>query len=237
MSNIKLPKETRFSNFQNFSIETREENGSELMHASGYPVVFEKETFIGFEGRGFYEIIDKNAFDGADMSDVVLRYNHSENFMIMARTRNKSLRLSIDEQGLRMDSDLIPTSFNKDIYLATRAGLLTEGSFAFTVKEQTKEKRADGYILRRITKIGSLFDVSICDNGAYGDTSIYARSLELMEIDKEQPEGEKREGAIIKARDLELMEISKEQPEGEKRVKHQNFYIQNLIRMYGGNKK
>lgn len=136
-----------------------------------------------------------------------------------------------------MDSDLIPTSFNKDIYLATRAGLLTEGSFAFTVKEQTKEKRSDGYILRRITKIGSLFDVSICDNGAYGDTSIYARSLELMEIDKEQPEGEKREGAIIKAHDLELMEISKEPPEGEKRAKHQNFYIQNLIRMYGGIKK
>lgn len=188
----RLEKETRLSSIQDFVIEQRADDESGSMKASGYPVVFDKETFIGFEGRGFYESIDPRAFDNADMSDVCLRYNHSDNFLIMARTRNDSLRLSVDDTGLRMDSDLIPTSFNKDMYLATRAGLLTEGSFAFTVRKDDKEKRSDGYIHRRILEVGKLFDVSICDNGAYGDkTAIYARSLEQAEAWLRQVETEK----------------------------------------------
>lgn len=207
----RLEKETRLSSIQDFVIEQRADDESGSMKASGYPVVFDKETFIGFEGRGFYESIDPRAFDNADMSDVCLRYNHSDNFLIMARTRNYSLRLSVDDTGLRMDSDLIPTSFNKDMYLATRAGLLTEGSFAFTVRKDDKEKRSDGYIHRRILEVGKLFDVSICDNGAYGDkTAIYARSLEQAEAWLRQVETEKG--------------------------KETNYYIRSLITMYGGMK-
>ncbi len=207
----RLEKETRLANIADFKIEKRAEDESELMNASGYPVVFDKETFIGFDEHGFFESIDPHAFDNADMSDVCLRYNHSDNFMIMARTRNKSLRLTVDDTGLRMDSDLIPTSFNKDMYLATRAGLLTEGSFAFTVKKDDKEKRSDGYIHRRILEVGKLFDVSICDNGAYGDkTAIYARSLEQAEAWLRQAEAEKGKT---------------------------NYYIKSLISMYGGTKK
>lgn len=207
----RLEKETRLAQIQDFVIETRENDADGTMHASGYPVVFNKESFIGSEDWGFYESVDPHAFDKADMSDVVLRYNHSDNFMIMARTRNKSLMLKVDEKGLRMDSNLIPTSFNKDMYLATRAGLLTEGSFAFTVKRDEKEKRSDGFIHRRILEVGKLFDVSICDNGAYGDkTEIYARSLEQAEAWLRQAEAGKSKT---------------------------NYYIKNLITMYGGKKK
>lgn len=207
----RFEKEIRLASIDSFAIEMREEDEAGAMKASGYPVVFDQESFIGFEGRGFYESIDPHAFDKADMSDVCLRYNHSDNFMIMARTRNKSLRLAIDEKGLRMDSDLIPTSFNKDMYLATRAGLLTEGSFAFTVKKDEIDRRSDGFMHRRILEIGKLFDVSICDNGAYGDkTAIYARSLEQAEAWIRQAEAGKSE---------------------------KSYYIKNLITMYGGNQK
>lgn len=188
----RLEKETRLASIKDFVIEQRADDESGAMKASGYPVVFDEETFIGFDGQGFYESIDPKAFENADMSDVCLRYNHSYNFMIMSRTRNNSLRLTVDETGLFMDSDLIPTSFNKDMYIATRAGLLTEGSFAFTVRKDEKEKRSDGYIHRRILEVGKLFDVSICDNGAYGDkTAIYARSLEQAEAWLRQAEAEK----------------------------------------------
>lgn len=206
----RLEKEVRLTSIDGFNIELRGEGDSEEMRVGGYPVVFDKETFIGFEDRGFYESIDPRAFDNADMSDVCLRYNHSDNFMIMARTRNKSLSLTKDEKGLRMDGVLIPTSFNKDMYLATRAGLLTEGSYAYTVKKDDKERRSDGFIHRRILEIGKVFDVSICDNGAYGDkTAIYARSLEQAEAWTRQAEA----------------------------GKGKNYYIQNLITMYGGRKK
>lgn len=206
----KLEKEIRLSTFKDFKIEMRDDDENGTMKASGYPIVFDKETFIGFDGQGYYESIDPDAFRNANMSDVCLRYNHSFNFMIMARTRNKSLRLSIEKTGVFMDSDLIPTSFNKDMYLATQAGLLTEGSFAFTVKKDDREKRSDGYIHRRILEIGYLFDVSICDNGAYGDkTAIYARSLEQAEAWLKQAEAEK--GKI-----------------------NRDFSITNLIYQYGG---
>ena len=97
------------------------------------------------------------------------------------------------------------------MYLATRAGLLTEGSFAFTVKKDEIDRRSDGFMHRRILEIGKLFDVSICDNGAYGDkTAIYARSLEQAEAWIRQAEAGKRD---------------------------KSYYIKNLITMYGGNKK
>ena len=55
-------------------------------------------------------------------------------------------------------------------------------SFAFTVEEQTWNR--DGKIPKRtVTKIGRLYDVSVVDTPAYDSTSIYARSIEAMELD------------------------------------------------------
>ena len=71
------------------------------MEIKGYAAVFNSpETY------GYTEVIDSKAFDEADMSDVVLRYNHNDSFMVLARTRNKSLKLDIDEKGLFMDATL-----------------------------------------------------------------------------------------------------------------------------------
>ena len=179
MANKKLLKELRL-NFEN--VEVRSEGENSPMIIEGYPVVFDKEQFI-FDGkRSFYEKIDKHAFDNADMSDVCLKYNHNDNVLILARTRNDSLKLSIDEHGLFMRAELIDTTTNIDVYKMVKSELLKEGSFAFTVKDKTEERRADGAVLRNILEIGKLFDVSICPNGAYGDmTEIYARSCDLVE--------------------------------------------------------
>lgn len=172
-----LEKEIRL-NCENVSVRAEEES---KMIVEGYPIVFDKEAYIeGWEG-GFYEKVDRNAFDGADMSDVALKYNHNDNVFIMARTRNGSLTLTPDEKGVFMHAELIDTDTNKDVYKMVRSGLLTEGSFAFTVSDD-KEEVKDGEIHRTILGIGTLFDVSICPNGAYGDlTEIYARSYEALE--------------------------------------------------------
>ena len=174
-----LEKEIRL-NCENVSV--RAEDGEESkMIVEGYPIVFDKEAYIeGWDG-GFYEKVDRKAFDGADMSDVALKYNHNDNVFIMARTRNGSLTLTPDEKGVFMHAELIDTDTNKDVYKMVRSGLLTEGSFAFTVSDD-KEEVKDGEIHRTILGIGTLFDVSICPNGAYGDlTEIYARSYEALE--------------------------------------------------------
>ena len=50
------------------------------MIVEGYAVVFNQITDLGW----CKEIIDRNAFNGADMKDCVLKYNHEDSFLILA---------------------------------------------------------------------------------------------------------------------------------------------------------
>ena len=187
MSKKLLEKELRL-NINNLEVRA-DENDTSKMIVEGYPIVFDKEAYIGMDPWGWYEKIDRNAFANADMSDVVLRYNHSDELLILARTKNDSLKLTIDDKGVFMHAELIDTTQNRDVYKMVEAGLLTEGSFAFTVTEQDVREIGDwgdpNYeIHRTILGIGKLFDVAICPNGAYGDlTEIYARSKDLVEAE------------------------------------------------------
>jgi HK97 family phage prohead protease len=161
------------------------EQDAATMIIEGYPIVFDKETYIDCFFDGWYEKVDRNAFANADMSDVCLKYNHNDNIFILARTRNGSLKLTIDDHGIFMHAELIDTSTNRDVYEMVRSKLLTEGSFAFTVTKWTEEKDDNNDLHRTITEIDKLFDVAICPNGAYGDlTEIYARSYDLLESKK-----------------------------------------------------
>lgn len=197
-------KEIRL-NCENVSV--RAEDDASKMIIEGYPIVFDKEAYIqGWDG-GFYEKVDQHAFDNADMSDVCLKYNHNDDFFILARTRNKSLVLTPDEHGVFMHAELINTTQNKDVYEMVKSELLTEGSFAFTVSDETEEI-IDEEIHRTITGIGKLFDVAICPNGAYGDlTEIYARSYEALDSVKQRKVETLRRIAILKLRNKNKLKL------------------------------
>ena len=174
-----MEKETRFS-----SIETRSDDENKKMIVEGYAIVFDEETLIGDEERGFIEVIDKGALASTNMKDVPFKYNHNDVTLILARTRNGSLSLEVDEKGLKIRAELIDTTSNVDIYKSLVAGLLDKMSFAFTVKSQSWDR--SGKIPKRtITAIDRLFDVSVVDLPAYDQTSIQAsaRSLELVETE------------------------------------------------------
>ena len=174
-----MEKETRFS-----SIETRSDDENKKMIVEGYAIVFDEETLIGDEERGFIEVIDKGALASTNMKDVPFKYNHNDVTLILARTRNGSLSLEVDEKGLKIRAELIDTTSNVDIYKSIVAGLLDKMSFAFTVKSQSWDR--SGKIPKRtITAIDRLFDVSVVDLPAYDQTSIQAsaRSLELVETE------------------------------------------------------
>ncbi|MDY0210609.1 MAG: HK97 family phage prohead protease [Acholeplasma sp.] len=172
-----MNKEIRLS-----EIQLNNENNEMILE--GYAIVFNKETLIGDEKRGFIEAIDKNALEQTQMKDVPLKYNHQDNFLVIARTRNESLTLVVDEVGLKIRAKLLDTASNQDIYKMVQNGLLDKMSFAFSVKEQTWDR--SGEIPKRMIKsIERLYDVSIVDTPAYEDTSIYARSLETMELELE----------------------------------------------------
>ena len=135
------------------------------MEIKGYAAVFNSpETYE------YTEVIDEKAFDETDMSDVVLRYNHNDSFMVLARTRNKSLNLSVDEKGLMIDATLQnDITEHKNIYNAIKSGLIDKQSFAFTVEEDEYDYDTD---TRTIKKIGKLFDVSVVDQPFYNSTDV-----------------------------------------------------------------
>ena len=175
-------KELRLAT-ETLTVRADEQEASKMV-IEGYPIVFEQEAYIDCGFDGWYEKVDRNAFANADMTDVALKYNHNDNKLILARTRNGSLTLTVDEHGVFMHAELIDTTEATDVYKMVKSGLLTEGSFAFTVTDD-REEVADGEVHRTITGIGKLFDVAICPNGAYGDlTEIYARSYDLLESKK-----------------------------------------------------
>ena len=154
---------------QNFRALDNEEG---KMIIEGYAVVFDSPAT-----HGFTEIIDKNAFNGCDMKDVPLKYNHDDSHLILARTRNNSLQLTIDDKGLKIRAELIDTTSNVDIYKSIQAGLLDKMSFAFTVSDEEWDYSTD---TRRILAIDKLWDVSVVDTPFYDTTSIYARALSTL---------------------------------------------------------
>lgn len=152
----------------------------EKMSIEGYAIVFDEPTDLGY-----IEVIDSGALDNCDMSDVCLKYNHEDSTLIMARTRNKSLQLEVDDHGLKIRANLIDTQSNRDIYKSIRAGLLDKMSFAFLVSDANWDT-VDGQDIRHITGISKLFDVSVVDVPAYEQTEVYARSKEAVEQEQEE---------------------------------------------------
>ena len=139
----KATKELRIS-------ELRALEDAERMIVEGYASVFDSPTDLGY----WTEVIEKTAFDECDMTDVCMKYNHEDNVLIMARTRNGSLQLSTDSIGLKVRAELINTTQNVDIYKMIKAGHLDKMSFAFSVKEAKWQFGQDGESdVRRITKI------------------------------------------------------------------------------------
>lgn len=170
------------------------------MVLEGYAIVYNSPA----THYGFTETIDPGALIGADMSDVPMKYNHNDTWLIIARTRNGSLKLIPDEIGLKIHAELIDTQTNRDIYKSIQAGLLDKMSFAFRTAKDQWDYENDS---RRVLQIEKLFDVSVVDTPFYDSTSIYARALESLESGKEALESEK-------ARKLEIEKL-------KIRMKHQ----------------
>lgn len=148
--------------------------GNSNGHIAGCAIVFEKRTVLykdNITGKEYGEIIDRHALDSADMSDVVLRYNHAG--CVLARTRNKSLKLNMTESGLFIDADLSGSDEGRKMHESVSNGLYDKMSFAFTVAEDDFDSATN---TRRIKKIDRLFDVSIVDFPAYEQTTLSARS-------------------------------------------------------------
>ena len=147
------------------------------------------------------EQVDSRAFDDTDMSDVIMQYDHEGR--VFARGSNGTLELSVDDHGLKITADLGGTEIGRQLYEEIKGGYTNKMSFGFTV---SKDERTEEYdydtghttILRTITGIGKLYDVSAVSLPANNATEISARSYcdgviaELTEEFRQQKEREQK---------------------------------------------
>lgn len=133
----------------------------------------------------YYEQIDRNAFDKADMSDCVFRVDHQG--PVYARVSAGTVKLDINEGGLHNVVDLSKTASARALHEDIVAGNYPQMSFAFTVEEDHYDSKTRTRVIDRIAKV---FDISPVTWPANPTTSLSARSKEFIDgvIEKERAE-------------------------------------------------
>nr|DAQ40918.1 MAG TPA: prohead serine protease [Caudoviricetes sp.] len=158
------------------------EDENKQMILEGYAIKFNQPTQPKFkELYGYTEIISSRALDDTDLSDVPLKYNHSDEKVILARTRGGTLNLIKDEIGLKIRAILnskIPDHVS--VYEAVKSGLIDKMSFGFFEDEDMNSYDAESRTIT-VNKITALTDVSVVDIPAYDSTEVYARNLKSLE--------------------------------------------------------
>lgn len=155
------------------------EGEEERMIVEGYACTF-GQAYDLYDSADYKitEQIDARAFDGCDMSDVIMQYDHEGR--VFARNRNNTLALVVDSVGLKITAELGGTDIGRQLYQEIKGGYTDKMSFAFVVAEDKRETLRDHEtgkvtVVRTITKIKKLYDVSAVSIPANGMTSISAR--------------------------------------------------------------
>lgn len=132
--------------------------------------------------KRFVEKISKGVFTRAIQSakrDIDFLAEHNSK-LILASTRNNSLKLTEDEQGLFMEATITPTSWGKDYYELINSGIYRNMSFGFrTIKDSWRSLESSLY--ERTIEEMELFEVSVVKDPAYSQSTIAARGIDLVE--------------------------------------------------------
>lgn len=153
--------------------------------------------------KRFVEKIAKGAFSRAIQSgkkDIDFLAEHKGD-LILASTRNGSLRLTEDNKGLHMEATIAPTSWGKDYYELINSGILRNMSFGFrTIKDSWRLLESNLY--ERTIEELELFEVSVVKNPAYSQSTIAARGIHLVK-DIEVPKEVKAYNQLKEKREME----------------------------------
>lgn len=174
---------------RNYQFEVRAEEGEDgIKILTGRPIVYNSPTDIG---GWFQEEIMRGALDETDLTDVRFLVNHNTDMIPLARSRrnngNSTMQMTVDSEGLFLNKVSLDVENNADakaLYSAVERGDLDGMSFMFSVEEEEWDYSNADYPIRRITKIGSVIEVSAVTWPAYDSTFIDSRSNEVLESAK-----------------------------------------------------
>lgn len=196
--------EREYRDFHLAPIEVRtEDNEEKKMIVRGYASTFNDPYVLYSDDKyEIWEQIDAKAFDEADMSDVILQYDHEGR--VFARISNGTLKIDTDETGLAIEADLGGTDIGRSLYQEIEGGYTSKMSFGFTVAEEKWEETKNnetGKTLetRTITRVKKVYDVSAVSLPANDGTSISVRNLSEGVIEQ------------VKAERLKALELKRKQ--------------------------
>ena len=202
----KLNQGRQYRNIDVSTFERRADDDGEKI-VEGYATTFNRPyELYSYDGYTVMEQIDARAFDDCDMSDVIMQYDHEGR--VFARISNDTLTVTPDSVGLKIRAKLGGTEIGRELYEEIDGGYTTKMSFGFRVggdKREITENREDNTVtvLRTITKISKLYDVSAVSLPANDATSISARNyfnglIEELKLEKQANEKRERQKKQIK---------------------------------------
>ncbi len=182
-------------------LERADEDQDDRKVVAGYASTFnEPYTLYEDDDLIYEEQVADYAFNDADMQDVIMQYDHQGR--VFARISNNTLAVAPDEKGLFIEADLGGTELGRQLFDEIAGGYTDKMSFGFTVDkdEELRTESEDGRvrILRTITGISKLYDVSAVSIPANNGTSISVSTRSridgaIEDIRAERLEAEKME--------------------------------------------
>jgi len=198
-SNIWTNKNEMEKRFFGVKLEKRMDGESTEQVVVGHAAVFDQ---LSEDLGGFKERIHKNAFDDVLDNDVRAFFNHDPNHLL-ARVSSGTLKLSIDEKGLKYEFSVPDTSSGRDLLVSMERGDISQSSFAFTIQDDSWDKE-NGRDIRTINKVKRLYDVSPVSIPAYPGANDLAVAQRSLAIYNEQKQRRDEEIDLIKRNLLEL---------------------------------
>lgn len=181
-------------NIRTYNTELRKVDGGNGRMVEGTAIVFGKPSQPIGEAK-VIEYIDRSAVtqDVINNSDIFCYLNHDESRGVLARCRygKGSLKLDLRDDGLHYSFEAPNTQLGDELLNYLERGEIYTSSFAFTTKKASDVYSRDDQdrLIRHVTCITRLFDVSPVFEPAYLDTSCSLRKLQdIQETDNKLDE-------------------------------------------------
>jgi len=172
---------------------------------TGHAAVFDQ---LSDDLGGYREKVAPGAFAKTIReADIRFLINHEPN-LLLARNRNGTLRLSEDERGLAVDSDMADVSYARDLGTLLERRDIDQMSFMFETIIDEWDEGGDQPV--RTLKEVRLWDVSVVTFPAYPQTDAQMRGLlgSLANLDADQYQTlfrELRVGKILSSKNQETI--------------------------------
>lgn len=191
-----IKNDREYRNLGAIEIRAAQEGEEQRYIVEGYASTFEPYKLLTMDGVDYFERIEPTAFDKADMSDVVFLRDHQGR--VLARTKNGSIDLEVDNIGLHQRTDLGLTGASREMFEDIQSRNYTQMSFSFVVDDDDYEEETHTRVIKSIRK---LYDISAVAFPANPGTDIGVAMRDyfngVIEAEKaERLEAERRAKAI-----------------------------------------